>query len=382
MLDRAPPASETSSGNAGVICNSGIHPLADPALLGNSPSLLLNRDPRLLIHYRQLPQLLPWMIRFGINCNIKTFTRCTEKIAGLTADALPRHLTLMQQAGASDLLKHDGWLRLYRSHKTFEAAKKLTPDFDRYGVGYQTLDHTGVKDLEPDLGTEYTGALWMTETHSLHDPAMLCKKYFELCMTEGARFTQRQVTSLIAKADGWDVVSEGKTYNAKKVVVTLGAWSNQLLAPLKVKLPFVMERGYHMMFACPADSKLGRSIVDVDLGYVLTPMNRGIRATTASNLVARESPPDARQLERLLPHIKQTFALGQPLLDTPWTGRRATTPDSLPLIGPLKNHTGLFVATGHCHLGLTLAPITGELIADEIIGTPDAACKPFYPCRF
>jgi D-amino-acid dehydrogenase len=118
------------------------------------------------------------------------------------------------------------------------------------------------------------------------------------------------------------------------------------------------------------------------MGYVLTPMRHGIRATTASNLVPQESPPDPRQFDQLLPQIKRTFSVGNALLDSPWMGRRATTTDSLPLIGPIDQHRGLFVATGHCHLGLTLGPITGELISDEISGTPNPVCKPFYPSRF
>jgi D-amino-acid dehydrogenase len=322
------------------------------------------------------------MARFGVNCNSRSFLKSTEKIASLTADALPRHLQLMENSGALDLLKRGGWLRLYRSAQSFAAAKKLTPDLDHYGVRYQILDKTQIKQLEPDLGLEYAGALWMTETHSLHDPGLLCEKYFALCLKEGVRFIQQDVKALVKNSDGWELIVDQQNLQAPQVVITLGAWTNTLLAPLNAKLPFAMERGYHMMFAYPSDKKLGRSIVDVDMGYVLTPMRHGIRATTASNLVPQESPPDPRQFDRLLPQIKRTFSVGKALLDSPWMGRRATTTDSLPLIGPIDQHRGLFVATGHCHLGLTLGPITGELIADEISGTPNPVCKPFYPSRF
>jgi D-amino-acid dehydrogenase len=42
-------------------------------------------------------------------------------------------------------------------------------------------------------------------------------------------------------------------------------------------------------------------------------------------------------------------------------------PDYLPGIGRLE-HTSIFDAVGHQHIGLTLAPVTGELISDLVAG--------------
>lgn len=382
LLDRTTPAAETSSGNAGVICDSAIHPLAHAALLAQAPRLLANRDPRFLLRYRDLPWLTPWLSRFARHCNDTDFAHGTAQIATLTRDAVPRHRELMRQADALDMLRDSGYLKLFRTSTGFSKAQELVPDFERYNVGCRVLTTTAIKDLEPDLGIDYAGALWMNATPTVSDPKRLCEKYFAMLQSAGAHFKQCHIEAIAPWQDRWRLSTADTAIRADQLVLTTGAWTNDLLKPLGIKLPFVLERGYHMMFASPEHKQLGRAIVDVELGFVMTPMRQGIRATTASNLVARDVAPQAQQLKRLMPHIKQTFPVGRALLDTPWMGRRASTPDSKPLIGPLSRHRGLFVATGHCHLGLTLAPVTGELIADELCNQPNPLCRPFYPDRF
>ena len=205
IVDRGLPGGETSSGNAGVICSSGIHPLADPSLVKQSPKLLSNSDTRLLIRANQFLPLVPWLTRFALNCNQRRFRTDTDDIAKLTAGSLERHLELMQQAGAKHLLQETGWLRLYRTPQSFSAAKTLSSSLEHYQVPFRALQPNQIKELEPDLGVHYAGALWMTETHSLSDPAQLAHKYFDLAISEGVIFEQCDVNELIPSGDQWIV---------------------------------------------------------------------------------------------------------------------------------------------------------------------------------
>ena len=66
-----------------------------------------------------------------------------------------------------------------------------------------------------------------------------------------------------------------------------------------------------------------------------------------------------------------------------WTGVRAATPDSLPIIGPHPDQPGLFLATGHEGLGITTSLGTAELIAAHVLGRPSPIpAKPYLPSRF
>ncbi len=63
-------------------------------------------------------------------------------------------------------------------------------------------------------------------------------------------------------------------------------------------------------------------------------------------------------------------------------GFRPRASDGLPVLGASERINGLFYATGHFRNGILLAPITGELIADEIIeGTRSSLLEPFSSAR-
>jgi glycine/D-amino acid oxidase-like deaminating enzyme len=66
-----------------------------------------------------------------------------------------------------------------------------------------------------------------------------------------------------------------------------------------------------------------------------------------------------------------------------WTGLRAATPDSLPLLGPHPKREGLWLAVGHEGLGITTAPASARLLAAHITGcTPDIDPTPYLAQRF
>ena len=57
-------------------------------------------------------------------------------------------------------------------------------------------------------------------------------------------------------------------------------------------------------------------------------------------------------------------------------------PDGMPIVGPLPGLASVYVAAAH--VGVTLAPVLGELVAQEIIEnkTAGAGLEPFRPARF
>ena len=66
-----------------------------------------------------------------------------------------------------------------------------------------------------------------------------------------------------------------------------------------------------------------------------------------------------------------------------WTGMRPMTPDGLPVIGWAPGYRNIAVASGHAMLGVTLAPATGEAVADLLTtGELPELARPFDPARF
>ena len=120
-------------------------------------------------------------------------------------------------------------------------------------------------------------------------------------------------------------------------------------------------------------------MLDTDLGYLLAPMNRGIRLTTGVEFARRDAPPTPIQVERALPRARALFPLGEAVDAKPWMGARPCLPDMLPVIGKAPRHAGLWFDFGHQHHGLTLGPATGRLLAEMMTGEtpfadPSAVC--------
>ena len=105
-------------------------------------------------------------------------------------------------------------------------------------------------------------------------------------------------------------------------------------------------------------------MIDVDGGYVLSAMTRGIRLTTGAEFARLDAPPTPVQLAKVEPMARDLFPLGEPVDAKPWLGRRPCLPDMLPAIGPVPGRRGLWLDLGHHHLGFTLGPVTGRLLAE------------------
>ena len=81
-----------------------------------------------------------------------------------------------------------------------------------------------------------------------------------------------------------------------------------------------------------------------------------------------DAPPDERRAKILVDHARRLF----PALETGevryWMGFRPSTPDSLPILGPVARHPGLYLAFGHGHFGMSGGPPSGRLLARLITG--------------
>ena len=366
LLDRRGPGEETSSGNAGILSYSNITPLADPALLPRLHRLMLNMEDDVLLHYPHLLSLLPWLTRFLRRCRRDTFLHDGGVMSQLTSASVELHKRWIDEAGAQDLLNRGGGLKLYRNRDTFLRDELERELLQQCSVRYTVLEPQQAYELEPDVKPIFAQAVLIEESISIRNPQKLCKHYARMFIEAGGSVEQAAVHSLREIPAGWELGTEQGIEIAPRVVVCMGAWTPQILGQLGYRNPLAIERGYHTVFAPAAGASLSRPIFDVDASYVMAPMEAGLRVSTGSNLTRRETAPDPRQVARVVPRVREAFPVGEELMREPWMGRRPTVPDTLPIIGPAPRHANLWLAFAHSHMGLTLGPITGLLIANFI----------------
>jgi D-amino-acid dehydrogenase len=379
LIDRRGIGEETSSGNAGLLSYSNITPIACPQLLPRMLHLLLNRDADFLLHYPHLPGLTPWLLRFLPRCNRRTFFKDGEAMSRITQPSIDIHRKWIAEAGVEHLANSSGGLKLYRDRATFLRDQLERDLMSEHGVKYTQVNEDEVYQLEPDLHRIFNCGVLINDTVSIRNPNKLCQAYAQMFIDAGGEFKQSEVESLEVSGDGWLLGGE-QAEEVERVVVCLGAWTPSLIGQLGYANPLAHERGYHTIFAPLENQQLTRPIFDVNGSYVMTPMDMGLRVTSGTNLVHRETEPNPKQLDRIIPRVHEAFPIGQKLLKEPWMGRRPTVPDTLPLIGPAPRHKNLWLAFGHAHMGLTQGPISGQLIANFIDGSeqpfPIGMCDP------
>jgi D-amino-acid dehydrogenase len=384
LLDRLPEAAgETSFGNSGIVQTEGVLPYLFPRAIGHVARAAANRDPRAHMRYGSLASIAPSIWRY-FQASTQTRKAATGKVmAPLLFAAADEHLKLAQAAGASGLLRPSGWIKAYRSPRGQDLAHAEAEELGRFGVKPIFLDRAALTALEPHVGEKAIGGVHYAEPLSTSDPAKLIRSYAALFVKRGGRMERGDALSLEPSGSGWMVTTDSGRFGARDVVIALGPWSDELARRFGLRLPFFVKRGYHMHYEAKGDAGLTRPVLDLERGYLVTPMARGLRLTTGAEFARRDDPPSPAHLERVEPYARELFPISSRKDAAPWLGRRPCLPDMRPIIGPFPGKPGLWLDFGHHHLGLTLGPITGRLLADMMTGeAPFVDPAPFKAERF
>jgi D-amino-acid dehydrogenase len=375
---------ETSFGNAGMIECASVFPYMFPRDLAEILRYAMNRAPQVRYQFSDLTALLPWLARYYAASAPEKADRGAMAVMPLIRRSLIEHEALIAEAGVPELLRRCGWIKMYRGDATLARAVR---DFERarqYGVKGEILDGKAIVEREPHLSGQFAGAIHFTEPGFVLDPGGLAKAYAALFRRKGGRFVVADARSLEQDAGGrWQIATGDGKVSGREAVVALGPWSDLVFRRLGYSIPLSVKRGYHLHLAPRGNAVLNHPVLDADNGYVLAPMNRGIRLATGVEFARRDAPPTPIQLQRALPRARALFPLGEAVDAKPWMGARPCLPDMLPVIGRAPRHSGLWFDFGHHHHGLTLGPATGRLLAEMLTGEmPFADPKPFAVQRF
>lgn len=383
LVDRRPPGEETSYGNAGLIERASVIPYGFPRELSTLLHYGLNLSADVRYHWRFLPKALPWLARFWWESSPKRLRRAALDMLPLIEHSVEEHARLMADAGISEQLRPTGWMEAYRTSGAFEKACSAARQLDEFGLHYDLLAASALREREPSLAGVFAGAVHWRDPATIADPGRLVKDYAALFSRKGGTFVEADATALKQEEDGWSLETPERHYRSREAVVALGPWSDRLYTKFGYRVPLAVKRGYHVHFKPAPGAVLNRPIVDIERGYLLAPMTRGIRLTTGIEFASRDHAPTPVQLDRTEPHAREVFPLGQRVEDAPWMGSRPCLPDMRPVIGPAPRHKGLWFAFGHNHHGLTLGPATGRLLSEMMAGLPTFADPaPFAMNRF
>ena len=388
LVDRGGAGEGTSYGNAGIIEGNTIFPPAFPSDWTTLLRIALKRSPLANYHLTFLPKIAPWLLAFRAASQPARLAETAQLMRPLFARAVAEHEALAEESGAAKYLRRTGWLKLYRNEAAFAGLKRELDLAKSLGINNVPLDTEGALALEPSLKPVFRRAVHWTGAVSVSNPLALTRAYAARFAALGGLMFTGDARTLHRVHPHWRVDTASGPLDAGEVVVALGPWLPDVLDSLGIKLPLAVKRGYHRHFTAQGNAALARPVLDAENGYVLAPMEQGIRLTTGVEIAPRDAPPTPVQLRRLLPAAREFFALGDPVEPQPWLGARPCFADSRPAIGRApkiggSSMNGLWLACGHAHWGLTLGPATGRLLAEMMTeATPFCDPQPYAADRF
>ncbi|AYC99736.1 FAD-binding oxidoreductase [Neorhizobium sp. NCHU2750] len=369
LVDRGEPGRETSYGNAGLIQREGIVPYGFPQQFGQILRYTLNNRIDAHFHWRAIPSVSSFLAKYWWHSNHARHQSIARAYAPLIEHSVSTHAELIEEAGAQALISKHGWSEVFRTNAKRDHELREAERLKReHGVAFEALSADELAAREPHLSKDFTGALRWEDPWSVKDPLALTQAYVRLFEKLGGQVLKGDARSLSKTATGWRVKTADGDVEAKDVVVALGPWSEVVTKPLGYDFLVGVKRGYHMHYAPKGNAVLNGWILDAERGYLLAPMNQGIRLTTGAEFARRDAPKTPVQLARAEAVAKTIFPLGERLDAEPWMGARPCTPDMMPAIGKAPRHEGLWFAFGHAHHGLTLGAVTGQLIAEAMTG--------------
>ncbi len=368
LIDPAAPGSGASHGNAGTIADYAVQPVGTPDVLRNLPGLLFDRNSPLSIRKAALPTLAPWLLRFARQSLPGAARANAEALATLLADAAPRWTTLAAEIGADAFLRDRGCLYWYRTDAEYRAAARDMAFRRTLGASVELLPAPDLAALESTLPVEAGGAAFFRGALFLTDPGAVMGLLSDRAQAAGAALVKGKVTTLSRDGGKVHLIGPGLSVRARHAVIAAGAHGRDLALQAGDRVPLDTERGYHLEWDM-TQPRLSRPVCPTSRGFYLCPMRGRLRAAGTVELGGLTAPPSAHRLARIADGVAKVFPdLGPPSRE--WMGFRPSIPDSLPVIGPSRGGDTVIHAYGHGHIGLTLAPVTAEMVAGIVTGRP------------
>jgi D-amino-acid dehydrogenase len=368
LFDPELPATQCSFGNAGCIAVEDAMPHANPETLRQVPHMLVNQLAPLSVRWRDIVHLLPWFLRFTFACRPSQVEKGTKALAALMIRAKGAWLDEIEYSGLGRFLQEKGIVWIYESSRSYHAEADGRKAMRDFGIDYQDMPAAEACAMVPGLRSDIYGAIFVPGSISVSDPHRLSRAIFDAFVEDGGEFRQQPV-SVITEVGG-TVLSvstpEGETA-VSGAVIAAGQASRRLTADLGIKAPIVAERGYHVMIK-GADARFEMPVGSVDRSVILTPMLDGLRVAGTVEFARRGRPETWERADEVLTHARALFPDLGGEKSSQWMGERPTLPDYLPVIGRATNTENLYLAFGHQHIGLTLAALTGEIIAALVAG--------------
>lgn len=368
VIDRVAPEHEGCSfGNAGMVVPSHFVPLAAPGMVWRGLKWMWNPESPFWIKPRLDRELFDWGWKFWRAAN----ARCVNRAAPLLRDMhMASRAAFEEFAGDIDFgLVKKGLLALCKTEHALEEEAKGAETARALGVPAEVLDARATAKLDPGVRMDIAGSVYFPNDCHLSPNCFMLGLRAQLekagvkflwgtevtvCQTSGSRVASLQTASEEIRAD--------------EFVLCGGSWSPLLVRQLGLKLPMQAGKGYSLTLPKPRQLP-NICAIFTEARLAVTPMDGALRFGGTMEIAGLNediNPARIQGIIKAVPKYYPDFTPDDFAGIKAWCGLRPCSPDGLPYIGRTARYPNLTIATGHAMMGLSLAPVTGQLVAQII----------------
>lgn len=373
LIDKDEVGSGAAKGNAGEITRIQATPMPEPEQLTEIFKGVTTRR-----HYLNIaPVAMPLLSGFGAGFIYNTVpSKVRENTRNL--DQLVRGAFAAFDSYHEDGISLDGGgYGFLNSHVSADALQKFRDSqvrrADVFGIerpGQIMLDGD-LHDFEPVLD-EHVRAGYVANTERYIDPRLFIDELHEKLVELDVEILEH--TELVGLNNNTATMRgvDGETARGfDKAVVAIGAWTTPSIEGLSGTRSAFVTSGTGYSYHVKPDRLPGYLLASIDRKTIGVPMSGELRVVGLMDFSSEIQEFSSQRVEHL---ASQASAFMKGIGDKPrfdeWTGPRPMTPNGLPIISPMKQQPNVIVATGHNMHGLSLGPVTAEVVVSMVEGKP------------
>lgn len=359
-------------GSSGYVSPSHVIPLAAPGMVWKGLKWMLNSRSPFYIQPRLDTELMRWGWHFWRASNRARVVRAAPVLRDLCLHSRALFEELDELTGDRSEFRKDGLLNLCRTAQSLhEEANGLARLANELGVEAQVLDARQTAALGLGVKLDIAGSVYFPIDAHL-TPARFSVALAGLLKEMGVRFCWDTTIYGWRKFDRRiaAVQTTAGDLIADEFVLTGGSWSSGMLAGLGLRMPMQAGKGYSLTLPKPR-YRITKPFILKERRVAVTPMGDTLRFGGTMEIAGHNDRVRGERVEQIMAGVMAYMPEFTPADFAglkPWFGYRPVSPDGLPYIGRFGRYANLATACGHAMLGVTLAPVSGLLVADLLSG--------------
>ncbi len=374
VIERNPEQRDGCSfGNAGMIVPSHFVPLAAPGMVALGLKWMWNPESPFYIQPRLNWELISWGLKFWQAATEARVSKAAPLIRDMSFASRACFEELESIADNEFNLTQRGLLMLCRTQHTLDEEARYAQQANLLGVPAEVLTAEQTSAIDPAVRMSIAGSVYFPKDCHL-SPNRFMAGLKRQCDQMNVQFHwQTNVLKLVEESHRiTSIHTTVGDFEADEVVVCSGSWSPLMTKEIGLKLPMQAGKGYSLTLKEPRQLPKICAIFS-EARVAVTPMGNTLRFGGTMEIAGLNETINHRRVQGIIksvPHYYPDFKPDDFAGVEPWHGLRPCSPDGLPYVGRTAKFSNLTIATGHAMMGLSLGPITGQLVASILANEP------------